>query len=207
MNSVLFAFLRESLTLYCKSWRIKWKNKDYLTNHISERKPAIVACWHAELLPLAFSMYKEGAVGLASQSKDGELIAKILKRWGYDAVRGSSSRGGLRALAGLKKELDKGKLVALTVDGPKGPRHIVKQGIIYLAKMTGAPVYPVFTSIGLYKTFSSWDRFVLPLPFTRVFVTATEPLYFTKDTDPEEDRLLLEKTMEERTDEAFRNPL
>ena len=164
----------------------------------------MVALWHNSLLPLLFHLRYYGAVIIVSQSKDGELIAKVLHRLGFYTVRGSSSRGGARAMLGMSKYMEKGHVGAITVDGPKGPRHHVKPGIIHTVKHTKCPLLVVTVNPKRAKVFSSWDKLVLPLPFSKIYVRFTEPLIFDDDISDaaiERERLALEKIMLKETHE------
>jgi lysophospholipid acyltransferase (LPLAT)-like uncharacterized protein len=206
MNLKLEIFYR-SLMLYARSWRLKAYNKGYLTDRIEQKSGGIVAIWHGHILPLTYSMRGHDVISMASQSEDGELITNLLERWQYEMVRGSSSRGGVKALIGMKKYMDAGRLCALTVDGPLGPKNVVKPGIVFLAKLAGVPVIPVILKTNWYKRFDSWDKFVLPLPFAQVEMHVTEPIYFERESDHEADRKQLEQIMLERTNEIAPNLL
>ncbi|NDV19116.1 DUF374 domain-containing protein [Pseudodesulfovibrio sp. JC047] len=149
-----------------------------------EGTPFIVALWHGELFPLAAYVQNVDCsfVIMVSQSKDGELISRFLERNGHITVRGSSSRGGVQALIKAKHLMLKEKyLGAITVDGPRGPRHTVKNGIFLLAQKTGAQILPVRAFANRAKRFQSWDRFVLPYPFATCQLRIGEPLEVTKE--------------------------
>ena len=113
---------------------------------------------------------------IVSQSKDGDLGAFLLNKLGFISVRGSSSRGGIKALLETKNYIDKGYDTAIAVDGPRGPRFDVKSGAIYLAKLSDQIILPVIFKTGIYKTFNSWDRFIVPLPFTHITAIYGNPL-------------------------------
>ena len=127
----------------------------------------IGAIWHSRILMFSYLFKGWGVAILVSASDDGEIIARILQRQGYDPVRGSTTRGGLRAMATLIKRVRNGRHACIIPDGPQGPRLQVQPGIITLAKKTGAPIIPMTYSAHHAKIFSSWDRFMLPRPFTR----------------------------------------
>jgi lysophospholipid acyltransferase (LPLAT)-like uncharacterized protein len=142
---------------------------------------------------------------LTSRSRDGELLAGVLKLLGQEVIRGSSSRGGARALGELCRRLRAGKDVALTSDGPRGPRRRVQPGIIHLARRTGAPILPVVFGASREKTFQSWDRFCLPLPFSRVALVFGPPVEVARDLSGEaleKKRRELEEAMEWATQVA-----
>jgi hypothetical protein len=131
-----------------------------------KKKQLIYALWHDELFSPCFFHRNEGIIAVVSASKDGEFLAQILKRLGYNLARGSSTRGGLRALREAYKQMQLlQKDVVFTVDGPQGPRHMVKEGVIYLSHKTKAPIVPLRVVNSRLKRFEkSWDRFQLPLP-------------------------------------------
>lgn len=145
-------------------------------------RPVMLAIWHAELFALTgYGMrYLDGRLAtVVSESRDGELIAQVLERIGYGTARGSSTRGGLKALIGLKKHIERGRIGVITVDGPRGPRHKVKDGAVYLAHRTGALLFPVRSRPSALHVFArSWDRFELPAPFCRCRVCFGAPLEF-----------------------------
>ena len=145
-------------------------------------EPVILALWHHDLFGLAgWGRTRPGMryVSLISQSKDGEIIARIVEGCGHATARGSSTRGGLKALLMAKRIMEKeNRACVFTVDGPKGPRHQVKDGVLFLAHRAKAPIYPVRGFPRHRKVFDrAWDRFELPMPFTRYVVRTGEPLF------------------------------
>jgi len=124
----------------------------------------------------------EGIVTMASRSKDGELIAGWLESNGYSVVRGSSTRGGSQALREMVRRVRSGRAAALTVDGPTGPHRVVQPGIVQLARLTGGWILPITSSCARPRFLSSWDRYLLPLPFSRAVVLYGEPFPVAKET-------------------------
>jgi len=162
--------------------------------HIIQSRKYLLAFWHSRLLLISYIFKGLNVLVMVSQSKDGEIIARILRRQGQDTVRGSSTRGGLRVLAGMIKNLkETGRPGATTPDGPQGPRFKVKPGTIAIAKKTGYPIVPVSYSASRIKVFSSWDRFVLPIPFSKCRAIYGEPIYVPKDVDADEEKRCLLK--------------
>jgi lysophospholipid acyltransferase (LPLAT)-like uncharacterized protein len=159
----------------------------------------IGAIWHSRILLISY-LYKglNGAV-LVSQSKDGEFTARILQKQGYETIRGSTTKGGLRAIAELIKKLKQTqRMSAIIPDGPQGPRFKVQPGVITLAKKTGYPIIPITYSGKKIKVFSSWDRFILPYPFTTCRVVYGNPVYVSEYADKDEEekcRIRLEKEL------------
>lgn len=154
------------------------------TEHVDaiwkDDKHAILALWHDQLLLMVHAYHGPGTKILISASKDGELIARTIERFGQGTVRGSSSRGGRAAFRSLI-ELGQEKVdLVITPDGPKGPRHELKDGLVQLARLTGRPVVPMAFVCSRGKRFASWDRFLLPLPFGQGVFSYGEPVYFEK---------------------------
>jgi lysophospholipid acyltransferase (LPLAT)-like uncharacterized protein len=143
----------------------------------------ILTCWHGRLLSLAYHYRGRGFVPIISKSGDGEYIARIVKHWGYDPVRGSSSRGGTQALREIVKRGRKGKMLVFTPDGPRGPRNEVKPGILLAAQLTGMPIIPAAAAATSAWWFEGWDRFMVPKPFARVVVGFGEPVFVARDAD------------------------
>lgn len=203
IKALLLRVVNGLVWLFCITWRVKIHNADELYSRHDSGRLSIVALWHDQLLPLSFAHRGMGYGTLASQSKDGELIARFLEMWGFRAARGSSTRGGARAIVEMKRLMESGTDMTLAVDGPKGPRHEVKPGIIYLAKQVDCVLIPVTMSARHYKRFASWDRFVLPLPFTRVDIYFGDSIKLSPEKDAEtmeRERLLLETAMLELTE-------
>ncbi|MGB6975577.1 MAG: lysophospholipid acyltransferase family protein [Terracidiphilus sp.] len=133
--------------------------------------PEIYCFWHQCALPCAMYFRHALAVILISRSFDGELIARTLTMFGYGAARGSSSRGALEGLLELKRVIESGRTAIFTADGPRGPIYQTKMGPIKLAQMTGAPIEVFHLEPERAWTVRSWDRFLVPRPFTRICVS------------------------------------
>jgi lysophospholipid acyltransferase (LPLAT)-like uncharacterized protein len=133
--------------------------------------PEIYCFWHQCVLPCTVYFRRSRAVILISRSFDGELIARILRRFGFDAVRGSSTRGAREGLLGLKQIIESGRTAIFTADGPLGPIYQTKMGPIKLAQLTGAPIGAFHLEPEHAWTIRSWDRFLVPRPFTRIVVS------------------------------------
>lgn len=177
-------------------------------NHEEGRKGGqnvIFACWHETQLLFAYTHRGQGIRVLVSQHGDGELIARILQGLGWGPVRGSTTRGGSAALRRMLREVREGHDLAITPDGPKGPRHRVQPGVITLARLTGAPILYAYWSANRMWEFGSWDRFRVPWPFSRVVVFMDGPLWVPRSLSPEgeeEYRLRLEKELQEESGRA-----
>ena len=142
-----------------------------------ESRRFILAFWHSRIFLISYLYQGGGAAILVSSSKDGEIMAQILQRQGHETIRGSTSRHGARALTRLIKALREGGRPGVVVpDGPRGPRFRAQPGIIAVAKKTGYPIVPITYSAKRIKIFASWDRFVLPYPFTEASVLCGKPI-------------------------------
>lgn len=148
--------------------------------------PAIYIFWHRELMPIAWYCRRRGIGILISQHFDGEWIARVSSRLGYRCFRGSSTRGGQSAMEDMTAYLRQGGTVALTVDGPRGPRQRMKPGAVYLARETGAPVYAVHASMPCAWKLPSWDALQIPWPFSRIVGCWSGPFSIPHDAPLEE---------------------
>jgi lysophospholipid acyltransferase (LPLAT)-like uncharacterized protein len=149
----------------------------------SGRQP-IMAFWHGRILPATFYFRRRGIVVITSENFDGEWIARIIERFGYGTARGSTSRGGLKALLQLVRDMQAGKPAGFTVDGPRGPARIVQPGAVWLAKRTGNPILPFHLEASSHWTARSWDRTQVPKPFSTVALAIGTPLDVPHDATP-----------------------
>jgi len=156
----------------------------------------IYSFWHRNIVPLVFSRKYEKAVVLISSSKDGELIAGPCRILGFKTVRGSSTRNGIKAMKEMIS-LSKKHSLAITPDGPKGPREKIKDGLLYLAYLTKLPIIPIAVDIEKEFVFNSWDGFRLPIPFSRVNIRYGEAIYVNSKEEIENKIKEVQKAMEE----------
>jgi lysophospholipid acyltransferase (LPLAT)-like uncharacterized protein len=140
----------------------------------SGRQP-IMAFWHGRILPATYYFRRRGIVVITSENFDGEWIAGIIERFGYGTARGSTSRGGRRALLQLRRDMAAGRPAAFTIDGPRGPARVAQPGAVWLAKATSNPVVPFHIEASRHWTLSSWDRTLIPKPFATVAIAIGEP--------------------------------
>lgn len=159
------------------TWRIEERGADGWRALKASGKPWVYALWHGQLLPLAWVQRGRGLVVLVSEHRDGEVITRILERLGCRMVRGSTTRGGGRALLGLIKELNDGHTLAITPDGPRGPAMVFQPGALVAAQRAGAPVVSMTLHVDRAWRLKSWDRFTIPKPFARLTVQYSEPTY------------------------------
>lgn len=170
------------LDVLMRTLRIDIENERAYRARVAEGAPVIFVLWHGRLLPLGYVHRGQGVIGLASQSADGEYIARILQHWGFGVIRGSSSRGGDTAFRELIRAVRSGRSVAITPDGPRGPREKVKHGVLQLAQLTGAPLIPVAAAASRAWWFVSWDRFLVPQPFARLSVAYGDAIHVPRGT-------------------------
>jgi hypothetical protein len=155
-------------------WRVEGAH--HYESLIRAGRPPILALWHGRILPATLYWRDRGIVALTSQNFDGEWIARLMARFGFRAARGSTSRGGARALVQLRRELAAGHPVAFTVDGPRGPARVVQPGAVWLARATGRPILPFHIEADRFWSARSWDQAQIPKPFSTVAVAIGEPL-------------------------------
>jgi lysophospholipid acyltransferase (LPLAT)-like uncharacterized protein len=180
-------------------WTLRW-TVDGLVHHdaiVRAGRQPILALWHGRILAGTLFWRRRGFIVMTSENYDGEWIARIITRFGYGTARGSTSRGGAKALVQLKRDMAAGRPAAFTVDGPRGPARVAQPGAVWLAGATGNPILPFHTESDPHWTMSSWDETQVPKPFGRVAVAIGPPIE-VPDTDEdtiEEKRRELENTL------------
>jgi lysophospholipid acyltransferase (LPLAT)-like uncharacterized protein len=178
---------------------LSWKTEglEHLNFEGAGRRP-IMAFWHGRVLTATYFFRRRGIVVMISENFDGEWIARIIEQFGFRTARGSTSRGGQRAMLQLKREMERGYPSGFAVDGPRGPARKVQPGAIWLAKLTGNPVVPFHMEASSYWSLSSWDRTQIPNPFSTVALTVGAPIDVPSEADEavlEEKRVELEQTL------------
>lgn len=166
-------------------WEVEgWENFDAAAR--LGRSP-ICAFWHSEIFPATWFWRKRGMIVMTSQNFDGEYVSRIIRMHGYGTARGSSSRGGARALVEMIRALRKGLPAAITVDGPRGPRHVAKPGAVLLAKASGAPILCFHIALERAWIFrKSWDKTQIPKPFARATIFIAPPIQVDPEADEQE---------------------
>lgn len=161
-------------------------------------RPPIFAFWHGRILAATLYFRDRGIVVITSENFDGEWIARIIRRFGYGTARGSTSRGGARALVQLRREMAAGRPAAFTVDGPRGPARVAQAGAVWLAAATGNPVLPFHIEAARHWTARSWDAHQVPKPGSDIAVAIGEPMWVraTDDETIEGARRQLEQSLE-----------
>ena len=199
------------LRLYLFLLRIRVVGEEIAIGCLTDHGGLIAAIWHQRFLPALayvtkFRRFKPAI--MISQSKDGELAARFADRLGLAPVRGSSTRGGTTALVAITEALKKYPVVIHIVDGPAGPKGVVKPGLISIAQVSGAVILPVIVSAKKAWVIGSWDRFLIPKPFSEVTIEWGQPFVVPRDLDPdryEEFRREIEKSLSEGYAEADLN--
>ena len=198
-----------SIVLRILNWSLRkeYRKEEFPQEFWNQGRQIIVAFWHQRLLMMPFLRVRGKFGMMISQHRDGEFIARTIKRFGIESVRGSTTRGGLSALRGMIRFFHGGASLAITPDGPQGPKHIVQTGVVELARQTGAPILPVTYSASRKKIFNSWDNFIFPFPFGTVVYIWGAPLRVPPDLNKdqmEQFRLLLQNRLHQITGEADR---
>lgn len=211
INSLILAIVPSLAYCIIKllSWsmRIKVVNGHILDEYRRRGKPAIGAFWHGRLLMMPTGYRGNKLTILISLHQDGELISRTANYFGFKSIRGSTTRGGFSAMREMLKASREGYDIAITPDGPRGPRYHVQNGIIELARRTGMAIIPLTFSSSRKKLFRSWDRFLFPYPFSRGVFIWGEPVFVPRQMDGSEfevKRLLLERRLKGITDRADR---
>lgn len=194
-----------SALLRVLSWTLRWTlvNREELSGRWARGERVIVAFWHNRLLLMPVVAAGHRVCILNSEHRDGEIATRVAARWGICAVRGSATRGGVKGFLQLVKAYREGCDLAMVPDGPRGPRYTVKPGVIQLAKMTGAVIVPVSYAASRAKRLRSWDRLVIPMPFSRVVFVVGEPLAVPRTADAAQIECL-RRDLEQRLNDSSR---
>jgi lysophospholipid acyltransferase (LPLAT)-like uncharacterized protein len=168
--------------------KIKTANEEMVLQHLKSGQKMIAALWHQRIFVVMgyarrFGEYRPSV--MISRSRDGEMIAKVFSSFNFRPIRGSSSRGGKEALANMVEDLVHHQLAAHILDGPRGPRGVVKPGLIVMAQLSGVPIVPVYISVNRAWVLDSWDRFIIPKPFSTVVIRWDSPIYVPQSMDNE----------------------
>ena len=180
--SVGYPFLR----VLGSTWKWQVSGTEHIDAIAARGLHPIHSFWHGRIFPATIYFQRRGIVVITSENYDGEWIARIIQKFGYGTARGSTSRGGPKALLQLVRDV-KSKGVAFTLDGPRGPAEVAQPGAVWLAKATGNPLLPFHAEAASSWTLRSWDRTQIPKPFTTVAMAIREPIYVPREAD---DRVL-----------------
>lgn len=163
------------LRLLASSWRIHLVHEERWRRIYDARQPHVFLLWHEALLPLLWQHRWQNIAIVVSEAREGKYLSDFASSLGYRSLPGSSTRGGARALLGAVRELQAGGAVAFTPDGPRGPRREMKPGVVVAAQRGGAPIVPLHAESDRAWRLHSWDRFMIPKPFARVWITYGHP--------------------------------
>jgi len=203
------------LRFYLSLLRVRVVGEEIALGCLADYGRVIIAVWHQRFLPALAYVAKFRnfePIVMISQSRDGELISRIVNTLGWYPVRGSSSKGGRQALRELQKRVRDGYRVGHIVDGPRGPHGVVKPGLLLIAQASQMPIVPVIISSEKKWVFNSWDRFMVPKPFSRVIIRFGDEIRVSKNlqqSEFEEKRLSIENTLKHlylETDAMWTNP-
>ena len=158
-----------------RSWRFRLRNRDRWQRLVDGHRPFIFLLWHEALLPLLWQHRRQQVAIVVSEAREGRYLADYAQRIGYHLVPGSSTRGGARALLGAIRALDDGCTIAITPDGPRGPRRDVKPGAVRAAQRAGVMILPLHAVTRSAWRLGSWDRMMVPKPFARIDLGYGEP--------------------------------
>ena len=150
---------------------------------IDDLYPGIFVFWHRCVLPAMWMFRRRNLAVVTSESRDGEYIARVIKRMGYVPIRGSSSRGGRRAMYEMRDLVTQGGGVGFTIDGPRGPRYVAKRGPVTLSRITGIPIVAFYVALDRAWVLNTWDGFVIPKPFAHAYIRAAKKIYVPADAD------------------------
>lgn len=162
-------------SILARTWRFEICEEEFWHRLVEERAGFVFVLWHEALLPLLWRHRRQGVAIVVSEARDGQYLADYAAGIGYRLIRGSSTRGGTRALLSAVRELREGAIVAFTPDGPRGPRREMKPGVVAAAQRAGVAILPIHADADRAWRFRSWDRFMLPKPFARVRIAYGKP--------------------------------
>ncbi len=186
-----------------RSMRVTYVGREVLDRLVgAERKRVLVAFWHGRLLMMPFVYPGVPWATMVSRHPDGEYISRVVERLGIHAIRGSARRGGPWAFLGMVRASRRGYHLAITPDGPVGPREQVKLGVIDLARLAETPIVPVAFAASRGRFLRSWDRFLIPYPFGRGVFVYGDPIVVSSQAEPEEvekARVVLEERLRQVT--------
>jgi lysophospholipid acyltransferase (LPLAT)-like uncharacterized protein len=170
----------------CSTLRWETRGLEHLDSILAAGHLPIFTFWHTCILTATWFWRDRGIVVMSSVSRDAEYTGRVIKRFGYGTARGSSTRGGGRAMAEMAQCLNNGLEVGFTIDGPRGPAYEAKPGAVTLARHTGQAILAFHIKLDRGIELSSWDRLTIPLPFTRALVLIAEPIYVPRESNTEE---------------------
>jgi lysophospholipid acyltransferase (LPLAT)-like uncharacterized protein len=165
-------------------WRVE--GLEHFEAILASGRQPVMGFWHGRILPATFYFRRRGIVVITSENFDGEWIARIIERFGYGTARGSTTRGGRKAMLQLVKDVKAGRPAGFTLDGPRGPARVAQPGAVWLASATGNPLLPFHLEASSSWTTRSWDRTQIPKPFSTVALVVGEPMEVKRDASADE---------------------
>jgi lysophospholipid acyltransferase (LPLAT)-like uncharacterized protein len=189
------------------TYRYRVEGLEHYDSIIKSGRQPVMAFWHGRILPATLYFRNRGIVVMISRNFDGEWIARIIRRFGYDTARGSTSRGGVRALVELRRTLAQGRPAGFALDGPRGPARVAQPGAVFLAGATGHPILPFHIEANRFWTAGRWDQTQVPKPFARVAIVVGAPIEVsgTDEALVEQKRVELERSLAALEEKAVRS--
>jgi len=210
LNRFLVAVLPGTIAFIMRIWfvtcRVQVHHPEKYPDPIKSGKPIVASFWHYSLVYIFYFLRKYSATVMVSASRDGEYIARLAGKFGFSSVRGSRNNKGVEALKGILRAVKSGDSGAIVADGSQGPPLVAQPGAIMVASRTGAPIVPMAWSASSYFAIRSWDRTVIPKPFSRIHYVFGDAIQVPKKLSEEqfeEYRVLLEKVLRDLYREAW----
>ncbi len=204
-SRLLIALIQPIYRCWMATHRVRWICPPESVEHIEAGKPVIFAIWHESLATTLYTHRGRGLIAMVSRHRDGELVTRLMHTFGFGTARGSTTRGGASALRTMIRCAKEGHPLAITPDGPKGPRRVAQKGVIEIARRSGAPIILVVPYAARAHRFRSWDRMALPWPFARQIELYGAPLTFAEDSDPAAGLTQLQERLDALTERAEAN--
>lgn len=202
LSRLISRLLGAAIAAYRSTLSVRFLHRERYEELQARRVPILFTLWHGRMFLSIQAHRHEGIVTMASQSKDGEIIAGWLERNGYAVARGSSSRAGGAALRTMVREVRGGRHAALTVDGPRGPARVVQPGVVQLARLTGGWILPITSSSARPRFLRSWDRYLVPGVFSKNVVAYGEPFAVPPEISDDDAAARIGAALDEATREA-----
>jgi hypothetical protein len=174
------------MRLWFRSCRVILHNQENCFKPDEKDKTAIASFWHYSIIYILYHMRKYSATAMVSASRDGEYVARLAEEFGFDTVRGSRNNKGVEGLKSMLRAIRNGSSAAIVADGSQGPPRVVQAGTILLASRTGVPIIPMACAASSYFTVNSWDKTIIPKPFSRIDFYYGEPFFVPAKVNPEE---------------------
>jgi len=210
VNDLLLRVVPLAAAWLMRAWfgscRVTLHNQENCFTPQEKEKTGIASFWHYSIIYILYHMRKYSATAMVSASRDGEYLARLAERFGFNTVRGSRNNKGVEGLKAMFRALRHGSNAAIVADGSQGPPRVVQAGSLLLASRTGAPIIPMVYAASSYFTIKSWDRTIIPKPFSRIDFYYGEPFFVPAKVNPqelEEYRLQLEERLNQLYGKAW----